>query len=131
MTALAFDRRFDPPAPVLLVRITGSERHGPAVALRMLVDTGADCSLIPLPIALSLGLPLVDRVQIQGVAAGRHMASVFAARVHIGRFVKLARLVAFGDEALLGRDLLNQLVLRIDGPAQSITIVRRRGSTRS
>ncbi|MFI5309576.1 MAG: aspartyl protease family protein [Polyangiales bacterium] len=91
----------------------------------MLVDTGADCTLIPLHVARSLGLRLVDRVQIQGVVAGRHPASVFAARVQIGRFAKLARLVAFGDEALLGRDLSNQLVLRVDGPAQATTVVER------
>jgi predicted aspartyl protease len=126
MKAAAFDRGFDPPAPVLTVRIAGAGDAEAGVVLRMLVDTGADCSLIPMRVARALRLPLVSRVHIQGVAGAQHQAGVHAARVQIGTFERLSRLVAFGDECLLGRDLLNQLVLRIDGPKQAISVARPR-----
>jgi predicted aspartyl protease len=117
MTRVVFDRSFDPPAAVLPVRIAGLGEHDPAALLRMLVDTGADCSLIPVRIAKSLHLPLVDRIRVLGVGDKAVVAPVHAARVRLGALQTLARLVALGDEALLGRDLLNRLVLRIDGPA--------------
>jgi predicted aspartyl protease len=117
MTRVVLDRSFDPPAAVLPVRIAGLGAGDPAVLLRMLVDTGADCTLIPARIARSLRLPIVDKIRVIGLGGKPIAAPVHAARVRLGALHALARVVAMGDEALLGRDLLNRLVLRIDGPA--------------
>lgn len=125
MTRVAFDTSFDPPACVLPVRIAGLDEHDPAALLRMLVDTGADCTLIPARIAKTLRLPLIDRVEIQGVGGKVVAAPVHAARVRLGALRAIARVVALGDEALLGRDLLNRLVMQIDGPAQIIETTPR------
>jgi predicted aspartyl protease len=130
MTRAAFDESFDPPAPVLPVHVGGLQEHHPGVMLSMLVDTGADCTLVPIRFARSLALPLVDRVQVQGVGGGLQRASVFAARVQIGTLRTLARVVGFGDEALLGRDILNGLSLRIDGPAGVVTSTAGRKASR-
>jgi predicted aspartyl protease len=126
MTRVAFDAAFDPPAPVLPVRIGGLDEERAAVMLRMLVDTGADCTLIPVRVARSLQLPLVDRVELHGVGPGAHQAGVYAARIRVADLRMLARVVAFGEEVLLGRDILNRLVLRIDGPAGTVAAERRR-----
>jgi predicted aspartyl protease len=120
MTRVSFDDSYEPPAPVLPVRVGGLEDHDPAAMLRMLVDTGADCTLIPLKIAKSLRLPMVDKVSIQGVGGKTQQASVHAARVRVGKLRVLARVVALGDEALLGRDVLNRMVVQLDGPGQTI-----------
>ena len=131
MTRVAFDdESFEPPAPVLPVRVGGIEDHAPAAMLRMLVDTGADCTLIPARVAKSLRLPIVDKVDIQGVAGKVQQASVHAARVRVGALRALIRVVALGDESLLGRDVLNRLILTIDGPGQTIHAVPRPKRTR-
>jgi predicted aspartyl protease len=83
----------------------------------MLIDTGADCTVIPARLARSLRLPIIDKIRIIGVGGKPIAAPVHAARVRLGALHALARVVAMGDEALLGRDLLNRLLLRIDGPA--------------
>ncbi|HKU39477.1 MAG TPA: retropepsin-like aspartic protease [Polyangiales bacterium] len=125
MTRVAFDDSFDPPACVLPVRIAGLDVHGPAALLRMLVDTGADCTLIPARIAKSLRLPVVDKAEIVGVGGRAIAAPVHAARIRLGNLRVLARVVALSDECLLGRDLLNRIVLHIDGPGQIVeTTVR-------
>ena len=125
MTRVAFDDSFEPPASVLPVRVSGLEDRAPAALLRMLVDTGADCTLIPAKIARSLRLPVIDRVDIQGVAGKVQQAAVHAARIRVGSLRALIRVVALGEESLLGRDVLNRLILTIDGPGQTIEAVPR------
>ncbi|HEY2732424.1 MAG TPA: retropepsin-like aspartic protease [Polyangiales bacterium] len=125
MRRIAFDRNFDPPAPVLPVHVSGVDEHAPGAMMRMLVDTGADCTLIPAKLARTLRLPLVDKIEIQGVGGRARSAAVHAASLRVGSLRTLARVVALGDEALLGRDILNRLVLQIDGPAETISAVAR------
>ena len=112
---LAYDRTRDPPAPVmsLLVAAPGSAE---AVAVPSLVDTGADCTLIPAAVARSLGLPLIDRLRLEGFGGATQRAPVHAAIVRVAGRRTLARLIAYDTEAIIGRDLLNQLEIRLDGP---------------
>lgn len=117
-TRIAFDLRFHPPAPVLPVGIGGIDTDAPTTMLRMLVDTGADCSLIPVSVARALRLPVVDKVNVRGVGAtSATSVPVHAAQVLLAGTRLVARLMAFDDEALLGRDILNRLKLELDGPA--------------
>jgi predicted aspartyl protease len=125
---LAYDaEHFDPPAPVLPLVVSGPADEDRA-ELVALVDTGADVSLIPIGLARALALPTVDRIDIVDLGHDRHPATVHAAVVRIGRHRRLVRLTAFGEEALIGRDLLGALLLTLDGPTTTlgVRVPRRR-----
>jgi predicted aspartyl protease len=109
---------------VVPVRISGPVGEE-AVMLPMLVDTGADCTLVPASIVRRLGLPQVDVVGLTGVGGARSRATVHAASVELGGARLIARVVAFVDEAILGRDVLNQVAVTLDGPGLTISLVAR------
>jgi len=120
----AYDASLDPPAPVIPVRIS-SPVGDEAVMLPMLVDTGADCTLVPARIVRRLGLPRIDAIGVTGVGGATKRAMVHAASVELGGLRVLARIVAFADEAILGRDILNQAVVTLDGPGLAMSVAAR------
>jgi predicted aspartyl protease len=120
-TRFAYDKRLDPPAPIVPVRVAGPIGENAAL-LRMLVDTGADCTLVPVHIVRRLGLPQVDIVGLSGVGGVKQRATVHAASIGLGGVRVTARIVAFDDEAILGRDVLNQCVMTLDGPGLTISL---------
>lgn len=117
----------------LRVGVPGS---GDATLLHALVDTGADCTLVPFHVARALRLPVVDETSIEGIASEARRVMVHAARLEFAGVECLARVVAFGQEAILGRDLLNSTVTRLDGPRLSLSFgpsgvgLRRKRRTR-
>jgi predicted aspartyl protease len=119
-----YSAKFSPPAPVLPVGIGGIGPGAPTAMVHMLVDSGADCTTIPEQVAEALALPLIDRVEVHGVGGTAH-ANVYAAQVRIAGLREVVRLVALGEEALLGRDLLNRLTVELDGPAATIAVKAR------
>jgi clan AA aspartic protease len=112
----AYDSAFEPPAAVAALRFS-APNSADSVVVRALVDTGADATVVPTSVARRLALPLVDRVTVAGVDGRRSTVAVHAASVEVAGLRCLLRVVALGDEALLGRDLLNRLVAHLDGPA--------------
>lgn len=90
--------------------------------LPMLVDTGADCTLVPVQVVRRLGLPFVDIVAVSGVDGVKQRATVHEASVELGKLRVNARIVAFADEAILGRDVLNQGIVTLDGPGLTISL---------
>ncbi len=112
---LPYDQARRPPAPVVSIKLkrAGAE---PAVVLTALVDTGADMTVIPQHVARELRLPFVRRIQVFGVDGSARLATVNSVEVEIRGFQDLVEAVAFGNEALIGRDLLNRWVAHLDGP---------------
>lgn len=120
---LDYDTGFEPPAPVIAVRVSAPDSVD-AILLPMLVDTGADCTIVPAAIVQALELPATDVVAVTGLGGAKLRATAHAALLNLGPAEVIAEVMAVEDEPILGRDVLNQLLLQLDGPA-------RRGSVRS
>ncbi len=104
---------------------------GDTLVVPALLDSGADCTLVPEAVARALRLPAVDEITITGVAGGERRVSVHAARLGFAGGSVLARVAALGKEAILGRDLLNQVLLRLDGPRLTLDLRGYRGRVRA
>ena len=111
--------RFDPPAPVASVAI----RHpGTGVSLSdvpMLMDSGADVTLIPREVTEKLEIvPVVDKVyEIQDFDGSIHIAEmvqlelVFLSKRFKGQFLIIDQPIG-----IMGRNILNAVAILLDGP---------------
>ena len=96
----------------------------------MLLDTGAQVSVLDLDIALSLDLPETGApMAIQGVA-GRSEARLFTGLLHqpewdltlANTFVSLPLQEQHNVLVLIGMDILGKLILTLDGPNRTLNI---------
>lgn len=125
MSEATYDRdSHDPAAPVVAVRV-GAPDGGTAALVTALVDSGADLSVIPPALARALELPITDVLPVAGVEGVPRSVAVHAAELEFDEERELVEVVAIGDEALIGRNLLNGFVVTLDGPSERLTIVRR------
>ncbi|MBE3597604.1 MAG: retroviral-like aspartic protease family protein [Limnochordaceae bacterium] len=111
-----YDTSCEPPAPVVPVRISVPGSRDRGVALAALIDSGADVTVIPTAVAGAMGLPPIGALKVSGVAGIVRRAIVYAAEVEINGLRRTVEVVGLGQEALLGRNFINQCVLTLDGP---------------
>lgn len=116
-----YDSTQDPPAPVLPVRVScpGSAR---SILLAALVDTGAEITAIPDGIVEALGLPAIGALSVCGLGGVKERATLHAASISSVVGEEIVEVVAVGSEAILGRDLLKQWVLTLDGPRRRLRV---------
>jgi predicted aspartyl protease len=112
---------FDPPAPVAHVTLRNPHSGAMVSDVPLLVDTGADVTLLPRLAVEGLGVPLLanQSYELMGFDGSKSFAPVvmldmiFLARAFRGR-----NLLIEADRGILGRDILNHVTLLLDGPQQ-------------
>lgn len=132
-----FSRAFEPPAPVVAVRLRASARtparasggHQSA-ALDGKIDTGADLCGVPEQLVVDLDLPPVRSVRAAGFAGTPHEVIVYRVDVEIDGLVFpcVEALAISRPYVLVGRNVLRALVLRLDGPREQLDLRRPRGT---
>ena len=112
---------FDPPAPVTRVTLRDPHSRATVSDVLLLVDTGADVTLLPRTAVEQLGVPLLtaQQYELMGFDGSKSFASVvlldllFLQRAFRGRYLLLEE-----ERGILGRDILNHVRLLLDGPQQ-------------
>ncbi|MBK6426730.1 MAG: hypothetical protein IPF82_11210 [Blastocatellia bacterium] len=112
--------RFDPPAPVALVRLVNPETGESVDEIPMLLDSGADVTLLPRAAVDTLNLPALDVTYTlagfdnkQSEAGAVHAQLVLLDKRFRGTF-----LVIDSDVGVIGRNILNSIRIQLDGPTE-------------
>lgn len=90
-----------------------------------LIDSGADGTLVPIDLLEQVGARQVGTARIRGILGQSQQVDVFLASLQIGPHVLGAVRViagAEGDEIILGRNVLNHLVVTLNGLASTVEI---------
>jgi hypothetical protein len=117
----AYDaERFDPPAPLALVTVR-SELTGVVIHdVPMLLDAGADVSLLPRSHASPLVSADAKTYELEAFDGTRSSAPAVAAELQfLGKSFRGQLLLTDGWHGVLGRNVLNNLSLRFDGPSRT------------
>jgi hypothetical protein len=113
------DHVFAPPAPVARVVVRHPERQQSIGEVPMLIDSGADATLLPRSAAISLALEGTgERYQLVGFDGTTSESEAVLANVAFLRTNFRGRyLLTDAEVGVIGRDILNHLRLLLDGPA--------------
>jgi predicted aspartyl protease len=116
-----YSRSHDPAAPVIPVIIkTG---YGMTSLLPAFLDTGADGSMIPLAILQQIGARYSDKRLLSGITSESEMVGLYPVQIQLeAETIYGIEAAGYGSEIILGRDVLNQLEVLLNGPALTIEI---------
>jgi predicted aspartyl protease len=120
-----YDNAYSPAAPVADVAVRAFGRSTPEVEVTALVDSGADGTLIPIDVLQQIKAPYWGTRRMFGVAGGSQRVDLYSVTLRVGQEIVYgihAVAAGVGTEAILGRDVLNQLRITLDGPAETLEI---------
>ena len=120
----AYDRAFNPPAPVADVIVANPVSRNKRSVLRGKMDTGADITVIPGKLVGPLGLRPQSRVWTRGYDGTYAQRPVYYVRLTVEGFVlPTVRCIATDrTEVLLGRNVMNHYLIILDGQRLSFEL---------
>ena len=121
-----YSHDYFPPAPVVRIRLGYPGENLTVGPLMALIDTGADGTLIPLTHLDALAAPFVDHVRIRSHWGEWESVELFTVDLEIDG-IRLPAIEVVGDpsgdEIVLGRNVLNSMVLLLDGREKRVEVV--------
>lgn len=123
----------DPPAPIARVALSKPGSDARIDGLLMLIDSGADATILPRGVASDLGAGDATRYyEVEGYGGAHRQLPVVDAVLRVSRFTFSGSYMIdeTRDVGVLGRDVLNQLILELNGPLLFGTCERSEGARR-
>jgi len=115
-----YDTSYQPPFPVVRVAFHNSEEGLRTAPEKALLDTGSDGSLVPVAYLRQIFAPALTDIRIRSHWGEWRSAQLFAVDLEFGN-LRLPDVFVVGDEEgdeiILGRNVLNELRILLDGPA--------------
>jgi predicted aspartyl protease len=121
-----YTRRLQPPGPTLSIRLQAVAGDRGTSAISALVDTGSDATIVPLRYLLEIGAEETAPGWLRSFSGERVPVALYFVDVHLDELVLPGVRVAGSPQlqgALLGRDVLNKLVVLLDGPRAETSVL--------
>lgn len=114
-----------PAMPVVELRVRQIAANNDGIGLRALIDSGADATILPAQVLQDAGVEQVGRARMHWGPHQSQTYDVYLATITIGNYtINGVRVLtaAASSEAILGRDVLNQMIVTLNGLANVVEI---------
>lgn len=125
-----------PPAPVLSVRLSRPGEPTPMEPKLALIDTGGDFTTAPLSWLLAIDAPEFRWAYLRGLWSEQRPVTLYLVDVHLENgLLPGMEVIGIPDEEIeteedyeivLGRNILNRLLILLDGPSKQVNLLERR-----
>ena len=125
MAQFNYDFSYEPPAPVIKIGLGNPDDDRPPLRVQALIDSGSDATLIPLAMLQQISVYSGEQVSFRGVTGGSTIADAYRVVIHmpVGISYGIRAIATRGShEIILGRDVLNQWRITLDGPGEIVEI---------
>ncbi|MCI0643020.1 MAG: retropepsin-like domain-containing protein [Gemmataceae bacterium] len=116
----AYDEtRFNPPAPTCEAVLRDNQTGNTIAGVVLLLDSGADITLLPETAAKSIGVVFENGKQYEIMnfdGQRRSLPSVVVDLIWLGKTFRGRFLLVEKEHGIIGRDILNHVTLLLDGP---------------
>jgi predicted aspartyl protease len=116
---------YGPARPIAEVSISSLDNDGTVSGVIALLDSGADATMIPLRLLKRIGAEKVDQRRMSDASNLSYLVDIYEVVVQIGIFT-MPQVYAVADrnnsEVTIGRDVLNHLVVTLNGLAYTVEI---------
>lgn len=132
--SFSYDPTFTPPFPRLPVIVTPVANGAQSAALSGLIDTGADATLIPQAQLQAIKAKEIYRARLRSHWGEARTVSVYLVDLQVaGHDLPGIEVIAdeLAEDVLLGRNVLNRLILLLDGPAEETDALSKRSGRRA
>jgi hypothetical protein len=119
-----YDISYFPAIPIVEVAISRIKDE-PKVTLPAIVDSGADATILPIDYLNQVQTRKGDQAWLRGTAQQRIHVEMYWVWLTVGGHTPIYLQVvgdSEGEEAILGRDVLNQFVVTLNGLASVVEI---------
>lgn len=121
-----YDSNYSGPAfPAVEIAIQGFSAQSSEVTCRAWVDSGADATIIPLQLLTRTKARKIDTVRMVALSGPSYRVDLYEIKLRLGPFL-LNKVDVIGGkqsgEAILGRDVLNQFIVTLNGLASMVEI---------
>ena len=131
-----YSRQNFPPAPILEIKLSQPGESAQLEAKPALIDTGGDFTTVPLTWLLQIDAPEARWAYLRGLWSEQRPVTLYLVDLHFESAILPGVEVIGIDEGdieteddreiVLGRNVLNQLILLLDGPNQQTDVLERR-----
>lgn len=124
-----YDPKYTPPVPVLPVVLYNSETGQSINCETAYLDTGADGTVVPHKLLEEIGAEVVYRNNMRSQWGESRRVNMYSINIEVdGEYLSAIDVVGdeLGNELLLGRNVLNRLIILLDGFKNQTDVLTRR-----
>ncbi len=120
-----YSNAYYPSAPVAQITVGHVKREKNQQTITALIDSVSDVTMIPINVLRAVKAKYVETRQMRGISGLAYPVDTYLVKICIGPHTIYgieAAAVERHEEAIIGRDVLNQLVVILNGLAEMIEI---------